>query len=195
MSRLLMCGAIACFGVATLAAQAPPAGQAQAPAPAPQYSADLKVGDVAPAFSLPGSDGRTHTLSEYKGRTVVLAWFPKAFTGGCTAECKSLGASGEILKTYDIALFMASVDDVETNTKFAKEHAAPFPILADPGKSVARAYGVLRLDRPADQQFAVRWTFYIGPDGRVAAIYRNPTTGTAGETMIKKLDELGVKKR
>ncbi len=99
------------------------------------------------------------------------------------------------MSTYDIALFMASVDDLDTNTRFAKEHVAPFPILADPGKAVARAYGVIRLDRPPDQQFAARWTFYIGPDGRIAAIDRNPTTGTAGETMIRKLDELGVRKR
>jgi thioredoxin-dependent peroxiredoxin len=50
--------------------------------PPPQYSADLKVGDPAPPFSLPGSDGKVHRLSDYKGKTVVLAWFPKAFTGG-----------------------------------------------------------------------------------------------------------------
>ena len=84
MSRLLSLSMAACLGTAALAAQGqpptpPPAG---APAPAPQYSADLKVGDMAPAFSLPGSDGKTHSLSESKGKTVVLAWFPKAFTGG-----------------------------------------------------------------------------------------------------------------
>ena len=50
--------------------------------PAPQYSANLKVGDTAPAFALQGSDGKVHKLSDYKGKTVVLAWFPKAFTGG-----------------------------------------------------------------------------------------------------------------
>jgi hypothetical protein len=61
--------------------QQPPAQQPGAPPP-PQYSADLKVGDAAPDFSLPGSDGKTHTLSQYRGKTVVLAWFPKAFTGG-----------------------------------------------------------------------------------------------------------------
>jgi peroxiredoxin len=55
---------------------------AQDQTPPPQYSADLKVGDQAPAFSLPGSDGKVHKLSDYKGKTVVLAWFPKAFTGG-----------------------------------------------------------------------------------------------------------------
>ena len=54
----------------------------QPPPPPAQYSADLKVGDMAPDFALPGSDGKTHKLSDYKGKTVVLAWFPKAFTGG-----------------------------------------------------------------------------------------------------------------
>jgi cytochrome oxidase Cu insertion factor (SCO1/SenC/PrrC family) len=84
MTRLLTFCAVAGLGLATVAAQgqAPAAGQAQTPAPAPQYSADLKVGDPAPAFSLQGSDGKTHKLSDYKGKTVVLAWFPKAFTGG-----------------------------------------------------------------------------------------------------------------
>ena len=86
MSRLLSFSMVACLGTAALAAQgqtpAPATAPPSAPAPAPQYSADLKVGDMAPAFALPGSDGKTHTLSEYKGKTVVLAWFPKAFTGG-----------------------------------------------------------------------------------------------------------------
>jgi cytochrome oxidase Cu insertion factor (SCO1/SenC/PrrC family) len=84
MSRLLLFSMVACLGMATLAAQgqAPAPATAPAPAPAPQYSADLKVGDMAPAFSLPGSDGKTHSLSDSKGKTVVLAWFPKAFTGG-----------------------------------------------------------------------------------------------------------------
>jgi cytochrome oxidase Cu insertion factor (SCO1/SenC/PrrC family) len=80
MTRLLSFLAVAGLGVATVAAQAP--APADAPAPAPQYSADLKIGDPAPPFSLPGSDGKTHSLADYKGRTVVLAWFPKAFTGG-----------------------------------------------------------------------------------------------------------------
>ena len=80
MSRLLSLCLAACLGASPAAAQAP--APAAAPAPAPQYSADLKVGDMAPDFALPGSDGKTHKLSELRGKTVVLAWFPKAFTGG-----------------------------------------------------------------------------------------------------------------
>ncbi len=100
-----------------------------------------------------------------------------------------------MLKTYDIVYFMASVDDADTNRRFAQEHEADYPILADPGKGVAKAYGVIRTDRPPEQQLATRWTFYIGPDGRIQAIDKSPTTATAGEVMVKNLNELGVKKR
>jgi hypothetical protein len=81
MLKLLSFCAIVGFGATLMSAQGqtpPPQGQTTPP----QYSADLKVGDAAPPFSLPGSDGKTHNLSDYKGKTVVLAWFVKAFTGG-----------------------------------------------------------------------------------------------------------------
>ena len=69
-------------GMTALTAAAPAQGQPQQPAPEPQYSANLKVGDMAPEFALPGSDGKVHKLSAYRGKTVVLAWFPLAFSGG-----------------------------------------------------------------------------------------------------------------
>ena len=83
MLKLLSICAFAGIGVIAVAAAGPGEGQApQNPQPPAQYSADLKVGDVAPDFALPGSDGKIHKLSDYRGTTVVLAWFPKAFTGG-----------------------------------------------------------------------------------------------------------------
>jgi thioredoxin-dependent peroxiredoxin len=90
---------------------------------------------------------------------------------------------------------MASVDTLDDNTKFAQQHEADFPILADPSKEVARIYGVIRTDVPPERQFAARWTFYIGPDGKILAIDKSPTTGTAGEVMVKKLQELGIRKK
>lgn len=85
---------------------------------------------------------------------------------------------------------MVSVDDAETNTRFAKEHEADFPILANPGKDVATAYGVL-----GPTGFARRWTHYIGPDGKILFIDNKVSTGTAGEDLARKLGELGVKRK
>ena len=86
---------------------------------------------------------------------------------------------------------MVSLDDIETNTRFAKEHEADFPILSNPEKNVAAAYGVLN---PAGTA-ARRWTFYIGPDGRILFIDKAPGTAQAGQNVVAKLKELGVKEK
>lgn len=85
---------------------------------------------------------------------------------------------------------MVSVDDIETNTRFAKENEADFPILSDPDTKTATAYGVLS---PAGM--ARRWTFYIGPDGRITHIDQKVSTATAGEDLARTLGELGVKRK
>lgn len=86
---------------------------------------------------------------------------------------------------------MISTDDAETNRKFAEEHGADFPILSDPEKKAAEAYGVLMPGRG----FASRWTFYIGPDGKIIDIDKQVKAATAGEDVVGKLAALGVKKR
>ena len=87
--------------------------------------------------------------------------------------------------------FAASVDDAETNRKFAEHVEADYPILADPEKNAAKAYGVVNDSRP----LAARWTFYIGPDGRILAVDPKVSPRTAGEDVVKKLDELKVRKK
>jgi thioredoxin-dependent peroxiredoxin len=86
---------------------------------------------------------------------------------------------------------MASVDTLEDNTKFAQMHDADFPILADPDKKVAIAYGVVTPERPT----ARRWTYYIGPDGRILHIDTSVRVQSAGEDLVAKLGELGVRKK
>lgn len=136
----------------------------------------LQPGDFAPDFTLPASDGRVYRLSELVNkRPVVIAWFPKAFTGGCTAECESIGESSHALRRFDVAYFGASVDRLETNRRFAASMGIDFPILSDPDKHVARAYGVL-----GPSGFPSRWTFYVGLDGRVLAIDKHVRTATHG---------------
>jgi len=89
---------------------------------------------------------------------------------------------------------MISVDTLEDNTAFAKKENADFPILADPTKETAKKYGVLR-ELAQFGQVANRWTFYIGPDGRIQAIEKKVTPQKAGEEVVAKLQELGVPKK
>ena len=156
-------------------------------------AADLKVGDQAPNFTLKASDGKTYKLSDFKGKqAVVLAWFPAAFTQGCTIECKSLAEKGDLIKKYDVTYFMASVDALEGdkgNIAFAQAHKADFPLLSDPTKEAATAYGVL-----STRGFANRWTFYIDKDGVITYIDKdvNAHLATSAEFMAAKLGELKV---
>jgi peroxiredoxin Q/BCP len=157
----------------------------------PAGAADLKVGDKAPAFSLQGSDGKTHSLADYKGKkAVVLAWFPKAFTGGCTAECKSFRENSDKIKPLNVAYFTASVDTPELNKKFAESLDLDYPILSDPTSEVAKAYGVVHEGRPV----AERWTFYIDKDGVIREIDKKVQgrTKQAGEDLVSKVKELGL---
>ena len=155
-----------------------------------QGAEGLKVGDKAPDFSMKGSDGKTYKLSELKGKAVVVAWYPKAFTGGCTIECKNFQEKGEMLKKLGVAYFTASVDSAEQNEKFAKSLSCEYPILSDPDKSVATAYGVLN----AQRGMAQRWTFYIDKDGIVREIDKKVNTKTAAQDVAAKVEKLGLTK-
>lgn len=152
---------------------------------------ELAIGDMAPDFTLQASDGKTYTLSDYRGKqAVVIAWFPKAYTKGCTIECKSLAENGHLIREYDVTYFMASVDALEDNTGFAKETGADFPLLSDSTKETAKAYNVLI---PA-MGMANRHTFYIGKDGRILDIDRDIRPATSAEDMARMLGDLGVDK-
>ncbi len=151
-------------------------------------AAELAVGELAPDFTLAGSDGVTYQLSDFRGeRAVVVAWFPKAYTSGCTVECKSLAQNGDKIRAFDVAYFMASVDPLADNIGFALDQGADFPLLSDPEKTTAAAYGVL-----GGGGYAKRHTFYIGIDGRVLAIDRSVRPATSAEDMVAMLAKLGV---
>ena len=155
---------------------------------------ELKVGDKAPDFELQASDGKTYKLSSFAGKqAVVLAWFPMAFTQGCTIECKSLAEHGADIKKYDATYFMASVDPLEGekgNKAFAESQKADFPLLSDPTKKTAEAYGVLN-----PRGFASRWTFYIDKDGKIAYIDKAVKPATSAQDMAARLGELKVAAR
>ena len=155
--------------------------------PAAFSAAELQVGDKAPAFNLESTAGGRYALGE---RAVVLAWFPKAFTSGCTIECKSLAQNGHLIREFEVDYFMISTDPLADNATFAAANDADFPMLSDPTKATAKAYGVLH-----DRGFAMRHTFYIGADGTILAIDRAVQPASAAEDIAAKLAELDVPRR
>ena len=154
----------------------------------PNPGPELKVGDQAPDFSLQASDGKTYKLSDFKGKkAVVLAWFPKAYTQGCTIECKSLAEHGDMIKKYNVAVLHGErrSDRPEQGLRGAAARglsAAERSRRSRPRK----AYGVL--NDPSG--VANRWTFYIGKDGKILAIDKAVKPATSAEDMAAKLGEL-----
>jgi peroxiredoxin len=149
MSRLLI---LTVFAAAVLAAQNGP------------MSTTLKVGDAAPDFTLPSTDGGPVTLSSLRGKTVVLAFFPAAFTGGCTAEMQKYQLGLDKFQTAGAQVYAISEDNTPSQQEFHKQLKLAFPILSDfKDRKVATEYGVLIPDRG----IANRVTFVIAPDGKI----------------------------
>ncbi len=155
--------------------------------------ADLpKVGDTAPDFEMTGTDGKVYKAKDFVGKeAVIVAWFPRAFTGGCTKECKSLRESGALLKEFQVAYFTASTDPVEKNKEFAKSLDLDYPILSDPEGKNAKAFGVLRDDGKA----ANRVTFIIGSNGKILAVDSKVSVESHAQDLAKQLEQLGVPRK
>jgi len=150
----------------------------------------LQAGDNAPNFSLQASDGNAYSLEQFKGKqAIVIAWYPMAFTKGCTIECKSLAENGHLLKQFDVSYFMASVDPLEENIAFAKSTKANFPLLSDPSKKAAKAYEVL-----AFYGYPKRHTIYISKQGKILLVDRNINAATSAQDIATNLQKLGIAK-
>jgi peroxiredoxin Q/BCP len=137
--------------------------------------ATLEAGDKAPAFSLLDQDGKTHRLKDYAGRPVVLYFYPKDDTPGCTKEaCDFRDALPKLGKSKATVLGV-SILDTASKAKFAKKHGLRFPLLADPDHAVAEKYGVWQKKSLYGRQFMgiARTTFLIGPDGKIARRWDN----------------------
>lgn len=105
--------------------------------------AKVDVGDVAPDFELPGTGEKTYRLSDYRGRKVVLAFYPGDFTAVCTKQFCSYRDEGERIDNLGADVLGISAQSVDSHERFAKEKSLNVPLLADEDKAVARAYGVL----------------------------------------------------
>ena len=130
----------------------------------------VKVGDPAPAFVLKDQDGRAHRLADCAGRPLVLYFYPKDDTPGCTKEACSFRDALPKFQKSKAAVLGVSVLDTTSKAKFAAKHTLNFPLLADEDHAVAQRYGVWKKKSLYGKTFMgiARTTFLIGPDGRVA---------------------------
>lgn len=133
----------------------------------------LTVGMHAPGFSLPNQDGKTITLSDLHGKWVLLYFYPKDDTPGCTTEACSLRDAFPRFTGLDAVVLGVSTDSVASHKKFHTKHMLPFDILADSEKQAVAAYGVYGLKKFMGREYlgTQRVSFLIDPHGNIAAIY------------------------
>jgi len=130
----------------------------------------LKVGDLAPEFTLMNQNGQALRLNDYRGKWVVLYFYPKNDTPGCTTEACSFRDNINRLISQQAIVLGVSVDSQQSHAEFAKKYKLPFDLLADVQGIVTKSYGAL-LDLKV-VKFAKRHSFIINPEGRIAKIYR-----------------------
>lgn len=148
------------------------APKAKAPAKekaAPKVAAAPLDGATAPDFELPGSDGKTHRLADYRGKNVVLYFYPKDDTPGCTREAIAFEASAKELAKKNAVVLGISKDSLASHAKFKEKHKLGFVLLSDPDLSVHGAYGAYgeKVMYGNKTMGVIRSTFVVGPDGKV----------------------------
>ncbi|MFD0939432.1 thioredoxin-dependent thiol peroxidase [Pedobacter boryungensis] len=132
----------------------------------------LKVGDNAPTFTSKDQNGNTVSLDQFKGKKVVLYFYPKDDTPGCTAEACDFRDNYQGLKAKGIEVLGVSIDDEKSHQKFINKHSLPFTLLADTDKAIVEAYGVWGEKNMYGKKYmgTVRTTFIIDEEGKIAHI-------------------------
>lgn len=147
-----------------------------------------KVGTRAPAFHLPDQLGKLHDLTAYSGKWVVLYFYPKDDTPGCTQEACAFRDDLHVLTGLGAQVVGISVDASVSHAEFANKYHLPFPLLADKNGKVAASYGALW--NLGALVFAKRYTFLINPQGLIARVYLNVDTSRHSQEIIEDLKKL-----
>lgn len=150
------------------------------------------VGSTAPEFSLPSQDGSQVSLKDYRGKWVVLYFYPKDMTPGCTIEAQNFERDQSQYKERNAVVIGVSVDSAESHRMFCSKEGLNFRLLADTKHKVAREYGSLMNLGVA--RLAARHTFIIDPEGKIAREYTGVRPRTHSQELLVALDELEKKR-
>ncbi len=149
-----------------------------------------KEGDRAPEFRLPSSDGGEVSLADFRGKEVVLYFYVKDNTTGCTKQACSLRDSLGELKRRSAVVLGVSLDDLQSHAKFKAKYSLPFPLLSDTDARVSKAYGVYgKKNLYGRESWGIRrTTFLLGPDGRILKVFPKVDVQRHGEEILRFLD-------
>lgn len=151
----------------------------------------LTVGKTAPAFTLPDQDGTKHTLKDYRGNWVLIYFYPKDDTPGCTKEACTLRDEFPAFGKLKAKIFGVSADTVASHKKFATKYKLPFTLLADPEKKMLEAYGVWGKKKFMGREYMgiARSSFLINPEGKIVKIYEKVNPLTHADEVLADLKE------
>jgi peroxiredoxin Q/BCP len=151
---------------------------------------ELNVGDAAPDFALPSDAGEIVRLADLRGRRVVLYFYPKDDTSGCTKEACAFRDTRPAFEDRDVVVLGVSPDDVASHEKFRDKYDLNFPLLADTDHAVAEAYGAWGKKKMYGREYegVLRSTFVIGPEGRLEKIYRKVKPAEHAEQILSDLE-------
>jgi peroxiredoxin Q/BCP len=144
---------------------------------------------TAPQFSLPDQEQQIHTLSQYRGKWVVLYFYPKDNTTGCTKEACSFRDVNPLLKENNTVVLGISADSVSSHKKFAQSYQLPFPLLSDESKDTIRAYHAWGKKKFAGREYEgiLRMTYLINPEGQIAKTYTNVNPATHAQDVVSDI--------
>jgi peroxiredoxin Q/BCP len=149
----------------------------------------LQIGDIAPDFTLADANGNPVSLSDFRGSRVILYFYPRDNTPGCTKEACSFRDAYPDYQSHNIVILGVSTDDGKSHQKFIRKHQLPFPLLCDPDGTVGTLYGSYGLKKFMGKEYmgVYRHTFAIAPDGKIEKIYRKVKPDNHGAEILPEL--------
>ncbi len=156
----------------------------------------LEAGLQAPDFVLPDETGREHRLSDYRGRVVVLYFYPKDNTPGCTREALGFKEAADAYRADGVVVLGVSPDTVERHARFKAKHDLPFTLLADPEHRVCELYDVWKEKKNFGRTYfgVVRTTYVIDREGRIAKVYKRVKVDGHSKQVLADIEALGLTK-
>lgn len=153
----------------------------------------LKVGELAPTFVLKDENGTAHSLEDYRGKPIVLYFYPKDDTSGCTTEACNFRDDYSAYTDANVTILGVSADDEKSHMKFKEKYSLPFTLLADTEKEVVNLYGVWGKKKMYGREYdgIFRTTFLIDADGKIAKVFEKVKPSAHSQEVLEAIEALG----